>query len=97
VINDISTSHGSVTDAKDITPPSFIYSILSLRLSQARLLLTPNGYTIIGSKRHTIYRIFLKIYLFYICEYTVAVFRHTRRRHQIPLQMVVTHHVLAGN
>jgi hypothetical protein len=30
-------------------------------------------------------------------EYTVAVFRHTRRGHQIPLQMVVSHHVVAGN
>jgi hypothetical protein len=31
---------------------------------------------------------FLKrfIYLFYICEYTVVVFRHTRRGHQIPLR-----------
>ena len=28
---------------------------------------------------------FLKIYLFYICEYTVAVFRYVRRRHQILL------------
>ena len=27
-----------------------------------------------------------KIYLFYVCEYTIAVFRHTRRGHQIPLQ-----------
>jgi hypothetical protein len=26
---------------------------------------------------------FLKIYLFIICKYTVAVFRHTRRGHQI--------------
>jgi len=34
--------------------------------------------------------------LFYICEYTVAVFRHTRTGHQIPLQMVVSHHVVAG-
>jgi hypothetical protein len=34
-----------------------------------------------------------KIYLFIfnVCEYTVAVFRHTRRGHQIPLQMVVSH------
>jgi hypothetical protein len=31
-----------------------------------------------------------KIYLFYLCEYTVAVFRHTRKGHQIPLQVVVT-------
>lgn len=42
---------------------------------------------------------FLKIYLFifiYVYEYTVAVFRHTRRGHQIPLRMVVSHHVGAG-
>jgi hypothetical protein len=41
---------------------------------------------------------FLKIiYLFNVYEYTVAVFRHTRRGHQISLQMVVSHHVIAGN
>jgi hypothetical protein len=39
---------------------------------------------------------FLKIYLFIICKYTVAVFRHSRRGHQILLQMVVSHHVVAG-
>jgi hypothetical protein len=33
----------------------------------------------------------------YLYEYTVADFRHTRRGHQIPLQMVVSHHVVAGN
>ena len=37
------------------------------------------------------------IYLFNVCEYSVAVFRHTRRGHWIPLQMVVSHHVVAGN
>jgi hypothetical protein len=31
-----------------------------------------------------------------INKYTVAVFRHTRRGHQISLQMVVSHHVVAG-
>jgi hypothetical protein len=31
-----------------------------------------------------------------ICKYTVAVFRHTRRGHQISLQMVMFHHVVAG-
>jgi hypothetical protein len=36
-----------------------------------------------------------KIYLFYVCKYTVAVFRHTGRGHQISLQMVVSHHVVA--
>jgi hypothetical protein len=40
---------------------------------------------------------FFKIHLFYLYEYTVAVFRYTRRGHQIPLQMVVSHHIVAGN
>jgi hypothetical protein len=40
---------------------------------------------------------FLKIYLFYLYEYTIGVFRHTRRGHQIPLQMVMCYHVVAGN
>jgi hypothetical protein len=35
-------------------------------------------------------------YLFHLYEYTVAVFRHTRRGHWIPLQMVVSYHVVAG-
>jgi hypothetical protein len=39
---------------------------------------------------------FLKTYLFIICKYTVAVFRHSRRRSQISLRMVVSHHVVAG-
>jgi hypothetical protein len=38
---------------------------------------------------------FFKMYLFYACEYTVAIFRHTRRGHRIPLQIVVSHHVVA--
>jgi hypothetical protein len=40
--------------------------------------------------------VFLKIYLFIICKFTAAVFRHSRRGHQILLQMVVSHHVIAG-
>jgi hypothetical protein len=36
------------------------------------------------------------IYLFTIYNYTVAVFRHSRRGHQISLRMVVSHHVVAG-
>jgi hypothetical protein len=40
---------------------------------------------------------FFKIYLFYLCEYTIAVFTHTRRGQWIPLQVVVSHHVVAGN
>jgi hypothetical protein len=35
----------------------------------------------------------LSVYLLY--EYTVAVFRHTRREHQISLQMVVNHYMVA--
>jgi hypothetical protein len=34
--------------------------------------------------------------LFIVCKYTVAVFRHTRRGHQISFQVVVSHHVVAG-
>jgi hypothetical protein len=40
--------------------------------------------------------IFLKIYLFILCKYIVAVFRHSRRGSQISLRMVVSHHVVAG-
>jgi hypothetical protein len=40
---------------------------------------------------------YLSIYLFSVCEYTVAVLRNTRRGHQIPLQVVVSHYVVAGN
>jgi hypothetical protein len=36
------------------------------------------------------------IYLFIICKYTVAVFRHSRRGSQISLRMVVSHYVVAG-
>jgi hypothetical protein len=32
----------------------------------------------------------------YYFKYTVAVFRHTRRGHQISLWMVVSHHVVVG-
>ena len=39
---------------------------------------------------------FLKIYLFIICKYTVAIFRHSRRGSQISLRMVVSHHVVSG-
>jgi hypothetical protein len=44
--------------------------------------------------------LFLKIHLFmscYVCEYTIVVCRHTRRGHWVPLQVVVSHHVVAGD
>lgn len=40
---------------------------------------------------------FLFFFFNFIYEYTVAVFRHTRRGREISLQMVVIHHVVAGN
>jgi hypothetical protein len=39
---------------------------------------------------------FLRFIYFIICEYTVAVFRCTRRGRQISLLVVVSHHVVAG-
>jgi hypothetical protein len=38
-----------------------------------------------------LYNYYFRIYI------TVTVIRHTRRGHQIPLQMVVSHHVIPGN
>jgi hypothetical protein len=40
--------------------------------------------------------IYLFIYLFIICKYTVAVLRHSRGGSQILFRMVVSHHVVAG-
>jgi len=39
---------------------------------------------------------FFFLIIYFMHEYSVAVFRHTRRGHQISLQMVVSHHVVAG-
>ena len=38
--------------------------------------------------------IYFLTYLFIICKYTIAVFRHSRREYQILLRMVVSHHVV---
>ena len=45
---------------------------------------------------HSFFFFFELINLFHVCEYTVDVFRHTRRGHQIPLQMVVATMWLLG-
>jgi hypothetical protein len=37
-----------------------------------------------------VYISLLKMYLFILCEFTVDLFRHTRRGHRVPLQMVVS-------
>jgi len=51
---------------------------------------------VVVSESESVFFFFLKICLFIIYKYTVAVFRHTIRGHQISLQMVVSHHVVAG-
>jgi hypothetical protein len=43
-----------------------------------------------------IHILFLFLFVF-LYEYTVAGFRQSRRGHRIPLQMAVSHHVVAGN
>jgi hypothetical protein len=39
---------------------------------------------------------FFKRFIYLLCKYTVAVFRHSRRGSQILLRMVMSHHVVAG-
>jgi hypothetical protein len=39
----------------------------------------------------------LLLFIYYLYEYMIVVFRYTRRVHQISLQMVVSHHVVAAN
>ena len=58
------------------------------------LLLLPSSSS---SSSSSFFFFFRYIYLFHVCEYTIAVFRRTRRGHQFSLQMVVSHHVVAGN
>jgi hypothetical protein len=52
----------------------------------------------LSNKRFTyLYFTSFFFYLFNVYEYTVSIFMHTRRGRQISLQMVVSHHVVAGN
>ena len=41
--------------------------------------------------------LFIYLFIYFICVSTLTVFRHNRRGHRIPLQMVVSHHVVAVN
>ena len=50
-----------------------------------------------GSQTNVLIVYFKDLFIISICKYTVAVFRHTRRGRQIPLRMVVSHHVVAAN
>jgi hypothetical protein len=52
-----------------------------------RLKLNPHSYKHIIKKKDL---------FIIISKYTVAIFRRTRRGHQISLQMAVSHHVVAG-
>ena len=45
----------------------------------------------------TVESFFFNIRFIYLYEYTAAVLRHTRRGHQTSLQIVVSHHVVAGS
>ena len=65
--------------------------------TKARLMVGENGHLSKTLRVQLICFIFFKIYLFIICKYPVAVFRHSRRGCQISLRMVVSHHVVAGN
>jgi hypothetical protein len=46
---------------------------------------------------HCPYFVFVYVFILNICEYTVSAFRHNRKWHPIPLQMAVSHHVVAEN
>jgi hypothetical protein len=73
-------------------------AVLELTVDQADLeLRNLSAFQVLGLKACTTTPgfFFLKIYLFYVCKYTIALFGLTK--HQIQLQMVVSHHVLAGN
>jgi hypothetical protein len=54
--------------------------------------------TDVGFELSVCSRIFFKdlFIIYFICKYTIAVFRHIRRGHQMSLRMVVSHHVVAG-
>jgi hypothetical protein len=52
--------------------------------------------SLINQSVYGVFFFFLRFIYFYLYEYNVAVFRHTRRGNQNSLQMVVSHHVVAG-
>jgi len=60
-------------------------SVSSRHKSQLSQILTRNDF------------LFFSRIIYFMYEYTVTAFRRTRRGPQIPSQMVVSHHVVAGN
>jgi len=71
-------------------PPCGCWDLNSGPLEEQPVLLTAEP----SLQPHTIF--FLRFIYFNVCEYTVTLFRHTRRGHQFSLQMVVSYHVVAG-
>ena len=67
-----------------LPPPSLKCSVVSVQVSQ----LVQRGKICIS---FVLFCFFKDLY-----QYTVAVFRHTKRGHQIPLEVVVSHYVAAG-
>ena len=53
-----------------------------------------NKYTFLKKQSFFLFKI---IYLFYVYEHTVAVFRHTRRGHLDPITNGYELHMVAGN
>jgi hypothetical protein len=54
-------------------------------------------FTAVPPLQSLVWFVCLFLLLFNVCEYTVVLFRDTRRGRQIPLQLVVSNHVAAGN
>jgi hypothetical protein len=93
---------------QSVTKPCSFYhnfSVVSLRsgmvippeiLLSLRRVFTVLGFLLFQMNFQIALSFFFKIYFFIICKYTVAFFRCIRRGRQISLQMVVSHHVVAG-
>jgi hypothetical protein len=90
--------HSLDADLELLMPPSSTPGLHRAENGTGALCVLGDHSTCCGISQHWVLFIFfsLKIYLFIICKYTVAVFRHSRRGRQILLQMVVSHHVVAG-
>jgi hypothetical protein len=63
---------------------------------QKEWIRSSNLFFLAGIAQIEFFFFFKDIYLFIICKYTVAVFRHMRRGRQISLSVVVSYHVVAG-
>ena len=64
--------------------------------TQVHTCLSTNTHTHTSGHLHT-WQLSIFICLFYVYEYTIDVFKHTRRRHQMPLHLVLSQYVIAGN